>query len=112
MYFFTPEKLLFQGKFDVNNPPPSNRKFANVSIEQVQPLIEKLRELGAKYNKTPAQISLNWIICKGAILIPGAKNAKQAEENAGALGFRLTKEEVAELEKLGFEGSTNIWQHG
>ena len=34
------------------------------------------------------------------IPIPGAKNAKQAQENAGALGWRLTSEEVAQLETL------------
>jgi diketogulonate reductase-like aldo/keto reductase len=27
--------------------------------------------------KTPAQVALNWLMCKGAIPIPGAKNAKQ-----------------------------------
>ncbi|WRP14583.1 hypothetical protein VLY81_14405 [Geochorda subterranea] len=38
------------------------------------------------------------MICKGAIPIPGAKNARQARENAGALGWRLTDEEVAALD--------------
>lgn len=32
--------------------------------------------------------------------IPGAKNAEQATEFAGALGWRLTKEEVEELRSL------------
>ena len=39
--------------------------------------------------RTPSQVALNWIICKGAVPIPGAKNAAQAEQNAGALGWRL-----------------------
>jgi len=45
-------------------------------------------------------VALNWLICRGAIPIPGAKNARQAQENAGALGWRLTTEEVAELGSL------------
>jgi pyridoxine 4-dehydrogenase len=35
---------------------------------------------------------------KGAVPIPGAKTARQAEENVGALGWSLTREEVAALD--------------
>jgi aryl-alcohol dehydrogenase-like predicted oxidoreductase len=42
---------------------------------------------------------LNWVICKGGLPIPGAKNAEQAQENAGALGWRLTDGEVAKLDE-------------
>ena len=49
--------------------------------------------------KTNAQVALNWVICKGAMPIPGAKNASQAEQNAGALGWHLTDEEVATLDE-------------
>jgi aryl-alcohol dehydrogenase-like predicted oxidoreductase len=31
--------------------------------------------------------------------IPGAKTAEQAQENAGALGWRLTEEEIASLDE-------------
>ena len=30
------------------------------------------------------QVAINWTICKGALPIPGAKNARQAKEAAGA----------------------------
>lgn len=46
-----------------------------------------------------AQVALNWCICKGALPIPGAKNVAQAEQNAGALGWRLADEEVALLDE-------------
>jgi aryl-alcohol dehydrogenase-like predicted oxidoreductase len=39
------------------------------------------------------------LICKGTLPIPGAQNAEQAHENAGALGWRLTEEEVAKLDR-------------
>jgi aryl-alcohol dehydrogenase-like predicted oxidoreductase len=44
-------------------------------------------------------VALNWVICKGALPIPGAKNATQAEQNAGALNWRLSEEEVAALDE-------------
>jgi pyridoxine 4-dehydrogenase len=49
--------------------------------------------------KTNSQVALNWAICKGTLPIPGAKNVEQAQENAGALGWKLTEEEVAQLDE-------------
>jgi len=43
-------------------------------------------------------VALNWVMCKGAVPIPGAKTARQAEENAGATGWRLAPEEVKALD--------------
>jgi diketogulonate reductase-like aldo/keto reductase len=59
-----------------------------------------LKDLSEKYDKTFAQISLNWLISQGNVIpIPGAKNANQAKQNAGALGWSLTKEEIELLRK-------------
>jgi hypothetical protein len=32
------------------------------------------------------QVSINWCVCKGTLPIPGAKNAQQLDDIAGALG--------------------------
>ncbi len=64
----------------------------------IQPLLLVLHEVAARYGKTPSQVSLNWIICKGAIPIPGASSTVQVRENAGALGWRLAAEDVALLD--------------
>jgi diketogulonate reductase-like aldo/keto reductase len=59
-----------------------------------------MTEIGQDHGgKSNVQVALNWLICKGALPIPGAKNAAQAQENAGALGWRLTDEEVAKLDE-------------
>ena len=50
------------------------------------------------HSKTPAQVALNWTICKGTVPIPGAKNAKQAADNLGAMGWRLSQAEVKALD--------------
>ena len=76
----------------------------------IRTLLIVLQEVAARVGKTPAQVSLNWIMCKGAIPIPGASKLSQVEDNAGALGWRLTADEVAELEAasdaVGFEFSS------
>ena len=44
------------------------------------------------------QVAINWCICQGAIPVPGAKTLKQAEDNMGSLGWRLSGSEHAALE--------------
>lgn len=70
-------------------------RFSPKGLQKREPLFAALKEIGTKYDKTPAQVSLNWLICQGNVIpIPGAKNADQARQNAGALGWSLTPEEV------------------
>jgi aryl-alcohol dehydrogenase-like predicted oxidoreductase len=58
-----------------------------------------LREIGQAHGgKTPSQVALNWVICKGALPIPGARSAAHVRENAGAMGWRLASEEIAAVD--------------
>jgi len=95
------EKGILSGKYTPGHLPPGLRQriYSREYVERVQPLIALLRNLGQAHGgKTPAQVALNWAICKGALPIPGAKTAEQARQNAGALGWRLTSGEVASLD--------------
>jgi diketogulonate reductase-like aldo/keto reductase len=57
-------------------------------MEAVAPVVALLREIGNRYSKSPAQVALRWLIENESVLpIPGAKNGKQAAENAGALSL-------------------------
>jgi aryl-alcohol dehydrogenase-like predicted oxidoreductase len=104
------------GKYTASNPPPGRRNFSAFPMEEVEPIVAELRRIGGMYGKSPSQVALNWIVCKGAIPIPGAKNRKQAEENAGALGWRLSTEHVQALDAVSKRGRrsvlSRIWQHG
>jgi aryl-alcohol dehydrogenase-like predicted oxidoreductase len=95
-------------KYTPENPLPGmrRRKYSNSYLERVQPLLRRMREIGREHDgKTPAQVALNWLICKGTVPIPGAKNARQAQDNAAALGWRLTAGEVTELDEASAEFS-------
>ncbi len=96
------EKGMLTGKYTPETPPPGVRKriYDRDYLENIQPVLALMREIGeAHAGKTLAQIALNWLICKGVVPIPGAKNARQAVSNAGALGWRLSEDEVAALEQ-------------
>ncbi len=72
--------------------------FSRKGMEAVQPVLELLKKIGDRYSKTPSQVALRWLIENPIVLpIPGAKNGKQAMDNAGALTFSLTAEEVESL---------------
>jgi len=72
--------------------------FSRKGMEAVQPVLELLKRIGERYSKTPSQVALRWLIENPIVLpIPGAKNGKQAMDNAGALTFSLTAEEVESL---------------
>ncbi len=86
-------------------------------MEEVDKVVDVLRRIGTAHgDRTPSQVALAWIIAKGAIPIPGAKNAKQALDNAGALGWRLDDNELAELDAVALHGTRTLnqrlWQHG
>lgn len=98
------------GKYTDGQRPSGLRRFMGPfrggGLEEVRPVVELLREIGARYSKTPAQVSLRWLMENEHVLpIPGAKNGKQAADNAGALSFRLTPEEVEALDR-----ATRAWR--
>lgn len=95
------EQGLLTGKYDVNNRPPGTRagKLGGL-LPKIDPLIKLMTTIGQDHGgKSNSQVALNWTICKGTLPIPGAKNVRQAQENAGALGWKLTEEEVSQLDE-------------
>ncbi len=95
-------KGLLSGKYTPDNPPPGRRgsRFNQAYLIKIQPLINLMKEIGQAHGgKTPSQVALNWCLCKGTVAIPGAKNVKQAQENAGAIGWKLSEEEVKLLDE-------------
>lgn len=104
------------GKYSAASPPPGRRTFSTHPMEQVDEVVAVLRAVGEPHERTPAQVALRWLIEKGTIPIPGAKNADQATQNAGALGWSLTAAEMARLDAVALDGTRSlkqrIWQHG
>ena len=91
---------MLTGKYSSSNPPSGirNRQYTRL-LSKIQPLLKLMTEIGQDHGgKSNAQVALNWTICKVTLPIPGAKNELQAQQNAGALGWKLTDDEVAKLD--------------
>lgn len=69
--------------------------FSRKAMQTLQPALQLLREIGERHSRTPSQVAIRWLLENPIVLpIPGAKNGAQAAENAGALSFSLTADEV------------------
>ncbi|HYW18982.1 MAG TPA: aldo/keto reductase [Nodularia sp. (in: cyanobacteria)] len=98
---------LLTGKYtpDSNQTPGGARKmdprFSKEGLQKIAPVISLLNSLGEKYDRTPAQVALNWLIAQGNVIpIAGVKTAQHVKQNAGALGWRLNTDEIEQLEQV------------
>lgn len=78
--------------------------------DEIETLMSVMQNIANKRQKTISQVALNYIMCKGVIPIPGARNVAQLNDNIGAMGWRLTKNDIDELEReadkvRGFDGA-------
>ena len=95
------EKGVLTGKYTQDNLPNGIRswQYNRSYLKKFEPLLTELINIGKIHEgKTPGQVSLNWLISTGIVQIPGAKTLSQAKENAGAIGWQLTGEEIARLD--------------
>ncbi len=94
---------LLTGKYSPDNytTPQGARRwnynFSPQGLAKIAPVLDLLQNIGKQYDRTPAQVALNWLICQGAIPIAGAKNAQQAQDNALAMGWSLDSQDLAKL---------------
>jgi len=98
---------LLTGKYTVGSdlqPAGARRldpRFNKKGLQKIEPVLAALHSIGNAHDKTPVQVALNWLIAKGGVVpIPGAKNARQAEQNAGALGWQITGTECEQLDNV------------
>ena len=100
---------LLTGKYH-KNPELFNQSsrgtFLKRKFEQSRPIVEALEEIGEKYDATPGQVALNWLIHfqgENVVTIPGATKVEHARQSAGAMSFKLTDDELARLDELSKE---------
>lgn len=77
-------------------------QFKPKGLEKSLPVVSLVKELAEKYQVSPSQIALNWLINfhgETVVAIPGATKEIHARENTGAMTFRLSDEDMARLDK-------------
>ena len=97
------------GKIRRNTPLPQQSRLhtklvvdmgPQVENEYVYKVVDAIDEVAKETGKTISQIALNWLLQRPTVanIIVGARNEEQLRQNLGAIGWNLTKEQVAKLD--------------
>jgi aryl-alcohol dehydrogenase-like predicted oxidoreductase len=77
-----------------------NPEFQEPKLSKNLELVERLRAVGKRYNRTAGEVAIAWTLRRPVVTgaIVGARNAKQAEQVMGAGELRLTQQDITEIE--------------
>jgi len=79
-----------------------NPEFQEPNLSRNLALVERLRAVGARHGRSPAETAIAWTLRNPAVTgaIVGGRSARQVEGIIGGADFQLTPEEVAEIERI------------
>ncbi|MGQ0511986.1 MAG: aldo/keto reductase [Betaproteobacteria bacterium] len=88
-----PQESRLQSQLAIDKGPP-------VPNEHVFKVVDAIDAVAKETGKTNAQIALNWLLQRPSVstIVIGARNEAQLRQNLGAVGWSLTREQVAKLD--------------
>jgi aryl-alcohol dehydrogenase-like predicted oxidoreductase len=95
------------GKIRRGQPLPKESRLHKTSAEGPQvpeeylyKVVDAIDEVAKETGKTVPQIALNWVLRRPSVstVIIGARNEEQLKQNLGAVGWELSKEQIAKLD--------------
>jgi aryl-alcohol dehydrogenase-like predicted oxidoreductase len=104
-------KIDIHAKFDAKTDLRSGfDRFTPETIAANMPIIELLRQIGAREKATPSQVALAWLLAQKTFIvpIPGTRNLDHLNENLGAINVELSAKDLSNIE-IAF---TKIEVHG
>jgi aryl-alcohol dehydrogenase-like predicted oxidoreductase len=80
-----------------------NPAFQEPALSRNLELVELLRSIGSRHGRAPGEVAIAWTLRRSEVTgaIVGMRSAKQVEGTIGAATFRLTPEEIAEIDGFG-----------
>jgi aryl-alcohol dehydrogenase-like predicted oxidoreductase len=99
------------GKYGRDKTPPSDSRVGRRDRWDDQPeqreseltwgVIDTLADIAARRDRTPAQVALNWLLQQPGMSAPifGARTIGQMEENLGSAGWKLSPDELKQLDQ-------------
>ncbi len=83
----------------------------DVVVESYSPLARgdvmdnpTLKEIGEKHGKSPAQVSLRWLLQKDTVVIPKSSSVEHASEDMKVFDFELSEDEMERIDSIGDGG--------
>ncbi|KAJ5163375.1 uncharacterized protein N7500_005205 [Penicillium coprophilum] len=101
------------GKYSRFNEPQRKRRFSSHPMHVLEPTINVLKTIAEERRVPVPAVALNYSIIKGVLPLVGVRDARQAEQDMQALGWRLTEDEMKQIEGVSLQGSvSSLMQHG
>lgn len=96
---------LLSGSFDLRRVAGDDwrrrdPRFQEPELSRNLAFVERLRPIAERHEKTVGNLAVAWTLMHPAVTgaIVGARRPRQVEENAGAMGWRLTDAEMDQIE--------------
>jgi aryl-alcohol dehydrogenase-like predicted oxidoreductase len=95
------------GNIPTGSRGEDSRQIKSYLTERNFALLDKMAQIGQTHGKTIAQVALAWLTTQPVITSPiiGARTPAQLEESLGAVGFRLSPEEMQMLDEASSNAS-------
>jgi aryl-alcohol dehydrogenase-like predicted oxidoreductase len=73
-----------------------------IDNERLYNIVDVLDEIAKETGKTAAQVSLNWLLQRPTVdnIIIGARNEEQLKQNLGAVGWKLSLDQIKKLDAV------------
>lgn len=98
---------LLTGKYDRGQPAPDNTRLAGergkaALTEANFDVVERLAAFAAERSRTLLELAMSWLACNPLVssVISGATRVEQVQANVAAVGWRLSEEELSEVQSL------------
>ena len=108
------EQGALSGTYNATNHFPTfsmrNFAFPKSKFKKIEGLLDIMRNISEKYNITPSQIPILWVLSKGAVPIVGITKPAHAKMLAAALDVVLSDEDISAIEEEA--AHTGIRQQG
>lgn len=92
-------KITADYEFGEGDHRPRTKFFKEPNRSRTNQFLELIKPIAEGHGVTLAQLVINWTVQRDGITaaLVGSRNAKQAEENANSLSFKLAEEEINEI---------------
>jgi aryl-alcohol dehydrogenase-like predicted oxidoreductase len=100
---------LLTGKYSRTAPPPPDTRFSawqrlgeRYATDANWDAVEHYRSFSAARGKSMLELAFNWLLSKPVVssVIAGATKPEQVEQNVAAAGWKLTADDLAEIDKM------------
>jgi aryl-alcohol dehydrogenase-like predicted oxidoreductase len=97
----------------VSRLPKTAEQGPQMTDEYLYKVVDALDKVAAETGKSVPQIALNWLLQRPTVssVIVGARNEEQLRQNLGAVGWNLTAEQVAALDKASEQTAAYPYWH-